>query len=101
MPLKNGRRPKELIDIRELLLAVEVLSPSSARADRVKKRALYRDERVAEYWVVDLDARTFERSTPADSRVEVAAASLEWHPAGASAPLIIDLERYFARVLDG
>lgn len=101
VPLRDGRRPKELSDIRELLLAVEVLSPSTARADRVNKRALYRAEGVAEYWVVDLDARTFERSTPRDSRVEVTPSFLEWHPAGALAPLIIDLEGYFARVLDG
>jgi Uma2 family endonuclease len=101
VPLINGRRPKQLTDIRELLLAGEVLSPSSARADRVAKRAMYRDEGVAEYWVVDLDARTFERSTPADARVEILADSITWHPRGASAPLIIDLKRYFTDVLDG
>jgi Uma2 family endonuclease len=99
-PLVNGRRPKQLTDIRDLLLAVEVLSPSSARADRVVKRAMYRDQGVAEYWVVDLDARAVERSTPADARVEVATESLVWHPAGATAPLIIDLKRYFADILD-
>jgi hypothetical protein len=49
---------------------------------------------------VDLDARAVERSTPADSRVEVIADSLKWHPAGASSPLVLDLERYFAEVLD-
>jgi len=99
-PLVNGKRPRHLTDIRDLLLAVEVLSPSSARADRVVKRAMYRDQGVAEYWVVDLDARTFERSTPADTRVAIAADSIEWYPVGASAPLIIDLPRYFADVLD-
>jgi len=41
-----------------------VLSPTTARSDRVNKRALYRDERVDEYWIVDLDSRTIERSTP-------------------------------------
>ena len=100
-PLVNGKRPKQLVEIRELLLAVEVLSPSSARADRVVKRAMYRDEGVAEYWVVDLDARTFERSTPADAKVGVVSDLLEWRPMDASAPLIIDVERYFADVLDG
>jgi Uma2 family endonuclease len=98
-PLVNGRRPKTLSEIRELLLAVEILSPSSARADRVVKRSMYRDEGVAEYWLVDLDARTFERSTPADARVEVITGALEWHPNGAPAALSIDLERYFAKVL--
>ena len=99
-PLVNGRRPRQSADIRELLLAVEILSPSSVRADRVVKRAVYRDEGVAEYWVVDLDSRTFERSTPADTQVEVVADSIRWHPVGASAPLSIDLESYFYDVLD-
>jgi Uma2 family endonuclease len=82
------------------LLAVEVLSPSTARADRVVKRAMFRDEGVAEFWIVDLDARTFERSTPADSRVEVLDLRIEWRPEGASTPLVIDVTRYFADVLD-
>jgi Uma2 family endonuclease len=99
-PLVNGKRPKQLIEIRELVLAVEALSPSSARADRVVKRAMYRDQGVTEYWVVDLDARTFEVSTPTAKGVEIAADSLEWWPPNASAPLIIDVKRYFGEVLD-
>ena len=99
-PLVNGKRPKELAEIRDLVLAVEVLSPSSARADRVVKRAMYRDQGVAEYWVVDLDARTFEVSTPEAKGVDVLGDSLEWRPRNAPAPLIIDLKRYFRDVLD-
>src|ERR1041384_6197759 len=64
-PLVSGRRPLRFEDAGRVLLAVEVLSPSTARADRVKKRGVYRDEGVAEYWIVDLDARVLERSTPA------------------------------------
>jgi Uma2 family endonuclease len=99
-PLVNGRRPKELTDIRELVLAVEVVSPSSARADRVVKRAMYRDQGVGEYWVVDLDARVIEVSTPATDGVEVLADSLEWRPRNAPAPLVIDLKRYFDEVVE-
>jgi hypothetical protein len=61
---------------------------------------MYCDEGVSEYWVVDLDARAVERSTPADSRLEVIADSLKWYPVGTSSPLVLDLERYFAEVLD-
>ena len=100
MPLFHGRRPDHFDNVRHLLLAVEVLSPSSARADRVAKRTLYRDEQVDEYWIVDLDARVIERSTPGDSRVDVLADTLEWFPTGASQPLAIDLAAYFTRVLD-
>ena len=98
--LVNGRRPEEFVASSGLLLAVEVLSPSTARADRVAKRTLYRDERVPEYWIVDLDARTFERTTPGDARPEILADALAWQPVGASTPLIIDLSAYFERVLD-
>ena len=98
--LVNGRRPRESSEIRGLLLAVEVLSPSSVRADRVVKRALYRDEGVAEYWLIDLDARAVERSTPADSKVKIIAETLSWRPKVAASPLTIDLKRYFAEILD-
>jgi Uma2 family endonuclease len=56
---------------------------------------------VPEYWIVDLDARTVERSTPADARPEILVERLEWFPHGAAEPLVIDLAQYFARVLDG
>jgi Uma2 family endonuclease len=100
LPLHAGRRPRRFQDVQRLLLAVEVLSPSSVRADRVAKRTIYREEGVDAYWIADLDARTFERSIPNDSRVEVLAGRIEWHPTGAVTPLVIDLEDYFRRVLD-
>jgi len=101
VPLVDGRRPERIDDARQLLLAIEVLSPSSACADRVAKRVLFRNEGIAEYWVVDLDARTIERSTPADPRVEILADRVEWLPPGAGTPLVIGLEEYFARVIGG
>jgi len=42
-------------------LAVEIISPSSRRYDRVKKLAWYARIGVPEYWIVDADARTIER----------------------------------------
>ena len=100
IPLVEGRRAKRFEDVGRLLLAVEVLSASTARADRVDKRVLFRDEGVAEYWIVDLDARTFERSTPADARVDVLVDRVEWRLEGAASSLTVDLPDYFARVLD-
>ncbi len=100
VPLVNGRRPKQFADVGRLLLAAEVLSPNTARHDRVSKRTLFHAEQVPEYWIVDLDARTFERSTPASTRPEILVDEVTWHPEGASMPLAIDLPRYFRAVLD-
>jgi len=100
VPLVNGRRPEAFQEVMRLLVAAEVLSPSTARADRVAKRTMFRDEGVGEYWIVDLDARTFERSTPNELRPEILAERLEWTPEGASEPFAVDLVAYFAQVLD-
>ncbi len=47
-------------------LVVEVLSPSTARNDRTVKRQDYARHEVAEYWIVDADARTVEQHTQPD-----------------------------------
>jgi Uma2 family endonuclease len=50
--------------VKALLLAVEVLSPSSAHFDRVRKRRFFQRVGVPEYWIVDVDARLIERWRP-------------------------------------
>ena len=42
------------------LLVIEVSSPSTRRHDLVRKRRVYEDAGVAEYWFVDTDAQRFE-----------------------------------------
>jgi Uma2 family endonuclease len=59
VPLVKGRRPATPEELGHPLLFVEVLSPSTARADRVVKRK--RDQRHAvPYWIADADARLVE-----------------------------------------
>ena len=82
-----------------LLLAVEVLSPSTARVDRHDKRPTYQRYRVPEYWIVDLDARVFERWRPDDARPEVLLDVLSWQPREGIPPLDIHLPEYFDAVL--
>ncbi|MEJ7812322.1 MAG: Uma2 family endonuclease [Gemmatimonadaceae bacterium] len=99
-PRVGGRRPREWSEVAALTLAVEVVSPSSARADRVVKRAFFARMGVPEYWVVDLDARVVERWRPADERPEIATGALAWQPADAPEPLSLDLDAYFRDVHD-
>jgi Uma2 family endonuclease len=77
--LPRGERPapRDWLDITALLLAVEVLSPSTARRDRWQKRQMYQAYGVAEYWTVE---------------------TLTWAPAGARASLHVDLAQFFAIV---
>jgi Uma2 family endonuclease len=97
--LIEGRRPKNWGDLQGLLLAVEILSPSSARADRTVKRRRYQREGIPEYWVVDIDARLVERWRPGDERPEIVTDELSWRPDPGREPLKLDLPAYFSRVV--
>ena len=81
-----------------LLLAVEILSPSSGRADRVIKRRLYQQQRVATYWIVDLEARVVEVWHPDDERPEIVADVLRWRVGDEVPELAIDLEELFTEL---
>jgi Uma2 family endonuclease len=98
-PLLAGKRPSEWKDIESLVLAVEVLSPSTARADRRVKLRLYQRQHVPEYWIVDADARLIERWRADDQRPEIVTDGLEWQPDPAHQPLVIDLPTYFRDVI--
>ena len=98
IPTVEARRVlREGLPIRELLVAVEVLSPSSGRHDRVRKRPLYQ-RHVPDYWIVDLDARLVERWSPGEDRPEVITEVLEWLPAGAAESYTLALPPFFADV---
>jgi Uma2 family endonuclease len=99
IPFVEGRRPETLEEAGRLLLAVEILSPSTARVDRQVKRRLYQREGVSEYWIVDLDGRVIERWRRGDERPEILAERIEWSPIPDAPPLAIDLRAFFADVL--
>lgn len=52
-------------------LVVEVLSPSTAKNDRLHKKAVYGSCGVREYWLVDPENRTIEQYLPQDGRLEL------------------------------
>jgi Uma2 family endonuclease len=79
-------------------LAVEVISYSSKRTDRLEKRALYQEEGIPEYWIVDPGERRVERWTPSAREPVVLTDRLHWGGAPGVEPLEIDLVRLFEKV---
>ena len=97
VPVPEARRIQEAWPARELLLAAEVLSPSTSRDDKVTKRLLY-GRHVPEYWIVDLDARIIERWQQHADQPQVLVTALEWQPTEGAELFRLDLEKFFAAV---
>ena len=95
-PRDEAERATRWADIKRLLLAVEVLSSSTAHFDRTKKRPHYQKAGVSEYWIVDLEGRVVELWRPDDKRPQVVSDQLTWKPTGARKPLVIELRKLFA-----
>ncbi len=81
--------------VRTLLLAAEILSPSSARGDRLVKRQLYQRQGVATYWIVDPDAALVEVWHPDDKRPEIITDMLRWRVAPDAEELALPLASLF------
>jgi Uma2 family endonuclease len=81
-------------------LVVEVLSPGTARTDRGRKRALYQETGVREYWIVDVKQNRVEIWRPGAIEAEVCYDTVRWQPDLAFQALTIDLEHLF-RPLSG
>jgi Uma2 family endonuclease len=78
-----------------LLLAIEVLSPSTARQDRFTKRRLYQEVGIPAAWFVDCDARHVEVWTPQQTFPQFEQERLVWAPDGADQQLVIDVQDLF------
>lgn len=85
-------RTFEWTSIKHLLLAVEVLSPSSRRADRFTKRRVYQEYGVAAYWVVDMEGRAIEVWTPEATFPVVERERVVWRAEGGAEELVIRIE---------
>jgi Uma2 family endonuclease len=79
-------------------LVVEVLSPSTARFDRVTKRRRFQRSGVPTYWIVDVDARLVEVWTPEDRSPLIADETLHWQSEPGVPPLAIDLPACFREI---
>ena len=98
-PTPQGVRPRGWADVKTLRLAVEVLSPSTAHVDRWRKRRIYQEHGIPEYWIVDADARLVERWRPTDERPEVLGETLTWAPRADVPAFTLDLAAFFTAVL--
>jgi Uma2 family endonuclease len=98
VPLVNGRRPVTPDELGHPLLFVEVLAPSTARADRVLKRQRYQRHGVP-YWIVDVDARLVERWIPALDHPEIVSGTLTWQPEPSRPAFMLDLDALCAESL--
>lgn len=83
-----------------VLLAIEILSPSTAKVDRGEKRVLYQAQGVAEYWIVDVEKCIVDVWTPQTVEARTEARSLRWQPVAGRRALTIDLVALFASVRD-
>jgi Uma2 family endonuclease len=88
-------RTLDWTQMKTLLLAVEILSPSTARADRFTKRRLYQEVGIPTYWIVAPDARCIEVWTPDTTRPMVERERVTWMPEGATEPLVVELADLF------
>jgi Uma2 family endonuclease len=79
VPPAEANRILHEMPVRELVLAVEVLSPGDRSGDRSRKRRLYQ-RHVPEYWIVDTSARVIEAWRPGAATAVVHRERLEWQP---------------------
>ena len=100
IPTTPGRKVRTFQEGGRLLLAAEVLSPATARVARTRKRDVFKDERVPDYWIVDADARVIERWTPDGDRPIIVSTTISWQPAPPVPPFVLNLEEFFAQTLD-
>jgi Uma2 family endonuclease len=94
VPLEEARG-LDWLTLRTVLLAAEVLSPSSIRADHFTKRRLYQERGVPLYWVIDPEERFAEIWRPEDDLPRIERRALTWAPAGASEPFTLELAELF------
>jgi Uma2 family endonuclease len=93
--MTDGKLPAYPFDMGELLLTIEIVSPSSAKVDRHDRRRAYLGGGVPEYWVVDRKARRIERWRTGDERPELLTDTITFHAPGLDQPLTISLPELF------
>jgi Uma2 family endonuclease len=97
VPLDEART-LDWVYIKHLPLIAEVLSPSTARADRFVKRRRYQEAGVPLYWVIDGDAHVVEVWTPEARFPRIERIRLTWQPAGTGTEFSLALAELFRSI---
>lgn len=97
--LVDGKRPPYPYALADLLLVIEIESPGNPLYDYHTKRELYLANGVAEYWVVNSEARIVSRFHGLDDPGEVFSRRISWLPSGMPQALDIDLPLLFDEAL--
>ncbi|MFN2399781.1 MAG: Uma2 family endonuclease [Gemmatimonadaceae bacterium] len=97
VPLEQART-MSWAHMKSLMLAIEVLSPSSVRVDRFTKRRLYQEHIVPVYWAVDAEELLVETWTPESHFPLIERERLIWSPTGASEPFTLKLAELFCPI---
>jgi Uma2 family endonuclease len=79
-------------------LAIEIISGSNARRDRVDKLALYAEFGVAEYWIVDPRERQFDFLVNRNGRFEVQPQRDDRYASPVLPELVLDLAPFWGEV---
>jgi Uma2 family endonuclease len=79
-------------------LAIEILSDSNARRDRVDKLALYAEFGVAEYWIVDPRERQFDFLVNRNGRFEVQLQRDDRYESSQMPELVFDIAAFWGEV---
>ncbi|MEO5568452.1 MAG: Uma2 family endonuclease [Gemmatimonadaceae bacterium] len=94
--LTDDRLPDYPFHLRELMLAIEVISPGNPVLDYHIKRGLYLAEGVGEYWIIDIDRQILTRFRQGQGEGEVFTDRIEWRPIEARTTFAVELPALFA-----
>lgn len=81
------------------MLVIEVLSPSTARQDRLKKRPRFQRAGI-ECWLVDVESHLIERWLPDADRPEICIEEVRWEPTGRAEPFRVSLAPIWEEIGD-
>ena len=96
--LTDGKRPAYPYAMCDLLLAIEVESPSNPTLDYQVKRPLYLKEGV-EYWIANPTARVVSRWKGLTDAGEILSERIEWRLRGRPEPLVIAIQELYDEAL--